>query len=557
MKEIELPDGTIAEFPDDMSNDQIAGVLQKQFKPVPEPKSSGILQHAGNLAAGVARGVGSIYSTLAAPLDMIEGAAMGRGVNLDVNRERRAGIDARLQKMGAEPDSLMYQGGKLGGEIAGTLGVGPFVAGVARPFMSRAPNLLEAISTAGMKAGTSTGGANLLARTAGGAVTGGAAAGLVDPEFALTGGAIGGALPGALKVTGYGGNALRGMVSGPAQTPELARAIQAARGAGYVIPLSQARPSLLNRTMEGFAGKITTAQNASAKNQGVTDKLAARALGLPEDAAITPDALQAVKKTAGQAYEAIKGAGTITPGKVYSDALDAIAEPALKAAQGFPDAPPSPVLKLVDSLRSESFDSASAIEKIKSLRMGADDAFRTGNTEIGRAAKSAAKALEDAMEAHLQASGNVDLLKSFREARTLYAKAGSVEKAMNASTGTIDARKLAAQLQRGKPLSGELKQAAEFAGRFPKAAQVTEAMGSLPQTSPLDWALGGGLSVATMNPALMASVVARPAVRGLITSPLVQNRLVQGQPNALAALLANSGAGQIGYRSAPILGSGQ
>src|ERR1700722_17962404 len=37
-KRIQLPDGNIGEFPDSMSNEQIEGVLQKQFPKTPAPK---------------------------------------------------------------------------------------------------------------------------------------------------------------------------------------------------------------------------------------------------------------------------------------------------------------------------------------------------------------------------------------------------------------------------------------------------------------------------------------------------------------------------------------
>jgi hypothetical protein len=79
-------------------------------------------------------------------------------------------------------------------------------------------------------------------------------------------------------------------------------------------------------------------------------------------------------------------------------------------------------------------------------------------------------------------------------------------------------------------------------------------MGSLPQTSPLDWALGAGMSASTANPLLLASVMARPAARSLTLSPLVQNRLVSSGQNPLM-MLANPELAQLGYRAAPVLGS--
>jgi hypothetical protein len=332
------------------------------------------------------------------------------------------------------------------------------------------------------------------------------------------------------------------------------QAIQNARQAGYVIPPTQAKPTLGNRLLEGFSGKLTTAQNASARNQAVTNAKAATAIGLPADTKLTPDVLKTVRDQAGQAYDALGQVGSITPGTTYDKALDSIAAPFIKAQSSFPGAKTSPVVDLVGSLRTPSFDAAAAIEKIKQLRTASDDAFRTGNTDIARASKSAAKALEDAIEGHLQQSGNTQLLNQFRDARQLIAKTYSVEKALNPATGTVDAKALASQLKRGKPLSGELKESAEFAARFPKAAQPIEGMGSLPQTSPLDWALGAGMSASTANPLLLASVMARPAARSLTLSPLVQNRLVSSGQNPLM-MLANPELAQLGYRAAPVLGS--
>jgi hypothetical protein len=183
---------------------------------------------------------------------------------------------------------------------------------------------------------------------------------------------------------------------------------------------------------------------------------------------------------------------------------------------------------LVQSLKSPSFDASSAVEKIKQLRTSADDAFRTGNSDIGRASKKAADAIEGALETHLSKTNQTDLLSKFRDARQLIAKTYTIEKAANTTTGTVDAKKLAAQLQRGKPLSGELKSIAQFSQAFPKASQATEAMGSLPQLSPLDYAAGLLGGVSTTGGLGAAAILARPALRAAALSSPVQNRLIQG-----------------------------
>lgn len=172
------------------------------------PKKSGVAQGVGNLAAGLVRGAGSIGATLVAPYDIAKDAINGKGLSLESNRQRRADMDAALGNMGAETNSLLYQGGKLAGEVAGTAGAGGLTAnaltkvpGVA----AVAPNLLNAIRTGGL----SVPGANLATRAAGGAVNGLVTAGLANPEDAGMGAAFGGALPVAVKAAGVTGDLIR------------------------------------------------------------------------------------------------------------------------------------------------------------------------------------------------------------------------------------------------------------------------------------------------------------------------------------------------------------
>ena len=92
--------------------------------------------------------------------------------------------------------------GRIGGQIIGTLPVGGLVAEPIKKAAQLAPSLARfltplatSIETAGFKTGMKPGIAALPARVAGGAVSGGASAGLVNPEDAGTGAAIGAAIP--------------------------------------------------------------------------------------------------------------------------------------------------------------------------------------------------------------------------------------------------------------------------------------------------------------------------------------------------------------------------
>lgn len=329
---------------------------------------------------------------------------------------------------------------------------------------------------------------------------------------------------------------------------------------GYVIPPTQVKPSLLNRFLEGAAGKISTAQNASFKNQQITNELAAKSLGLPEDTLITPDILQNIRTQAGKAYENLGASGTIKTSPKFFQALDEIKpyKDAVQSAKDFPTSRESSIIGVIDELKQNSFDVNSAVSKINLLRNDADIAYRAGNKDLGKANKEASKVLENTIENYLANTKQTELLDKFRQARQTIAKSYSVENALNIKTGTIDAKKLAAQLQKGKPLTGELKEVAEFGTAFPTAVKTPEAMGSIPQISPLDVSgallTSGGAYFAggeAATPLGFATLLARPSLRAAALSGPVQNRLIQQQSTSpdvrnLARMLMLQGATKAG-----------
>jgi hypothetical protein len=358
-------------------------------------------------------------------------------------------------------------------------------------------------------------------------------------QAALYGTAFGAATPTIEKGIRATGNLIRG--SSPSQGT-MQSAIQG-QEAGYVIPPTQINPSLVNRAMEGTAGKLTTAQNASFKNQIVTNRLANKALGLPEDTVITPEVLNNIRTNAGKAYENLGISGTIKTSPKFNQALDDIPvyKDAIKAEKDFPTGKKSEIVEVIDSLRSPQFDVSSAVSKINVLRDNADKAFTAGDKSLGKANKAASEILENTIENYLANTKQTDLLKNFRDARQLIAKTYSVGKALNPASGTIDASKLAAQLRAGKPLSGELKQISEFSSAFPTATKTTESMGSLPQISPLDVGgaliAGGGTYLSgsgAETPVTLAALLARPALRSMALSKPVQSRLTNQQIRSLS-----------------------
>jgi hypothetical protein len=186
------------------------------------------LQSVGNVGAGLVRGAGSIGSTILAPWDMAKDALAGKGLSLESNRQRRSDMDSALGSMGAETDSFGYGAGKLAAEVAGTAGLGGAVANGTRMGLAMtgraAPAALEPILAAISSGGFSTGSKvapgvlpflkDQGIRALGGAISGGASAGLVNPEDAGMGMAAGAALPGVVKLAGETGKLAGNAISG-------------------------------------------------------------------------------------------------------------------------------------------------------------------------------------------------------------------------------------------------------------------------------------------------------------------------------------------------------
>lgn len=459
---------------------------------------------------------------------MLAAAQLATGGNLGTsNLAQRLDKEADVYY---ETNPVSYGAGRVGGAFLPAAGVTKGIGMI--PSFARANPMIQSGAlgaTSGLMTPVSTG------------ETGPELYGEASKNVAL-GTTLGATLPMAGKLASF--------LRGKEPTPQMQNIVGQAREAGYVIPPTQANPSIVNRLLEGISGKAATAQNASLRNQEITNKLTAKSLGLPEDTVITPEVLSNLRSTAGQAYENLGLSGRIKTSPKFVQALDNIQpyKDAKAALRDFASPEAKPIVDVIDSLKSPSFDVSSAVSKIRLLRNDADIAFRQGNSALGKANREASKVLENTIEAHLVNTKQTDLLDKFKDARQLIAKTYTIEKALNQTTGTVDAKKLANELKKGKPLSGELKSVAEFSQAFPKAVQVPEQMGSLPQTSPLDIGAAGIMASLT-NPAALASLGVRPGARALALSGPVQNRLLPNAPNVdrrnLAKLLTLQAAQEV------------
>lgn len=474
---IDVPGHGEVEFPDDMTDEQISAAIQSNLSPEPTSgMTPGDLRWAGAGRAVVNAGRGIAYGAqqIPRPGDLAGAFATGRTPRLDAVREGIA-EDARLD----EPLLATKEGRQ--GNLLGTIGV-------------LAPTAL-------IPGANTFSGASLIGAGSGFALTPGSAEErLGAAKYGAAGGLVGKAGGDLLAKGGravVGKMAERGAAKAAERSVSDATAAEA-RAAGYVIPPTQTNPTGFNRFLEGIAGKVTTAQQASSRNMAVVNNDARKVLG-------------------------IGGKGQIGDADIERAMTPHLA-PYKEAAQISPDAKFA-----LEQWRRTNDD----------LRDLWKDYAKNSRVETKRAieqARAEADGWLGAVEAEAAKIGNGGLASRLKSARVQLARIGTVEDVLNEGSGNVSIPQLAAMLKAGKRIPDELQTAAKLGRAHPEATrQITS---SLPGWSPLDAYVAAGAIGADaytgngLNPGLLAVALARPAVRNALLSKSFQGGAKYG-PNAL------------------------
>lgn len=560
--EITAPNGRKYEVhaPEGASQDEVLAYAKENYKSATsEPAAStseNIKQGAGNLIAGAVRGAGSIGATLLAPIDMAKDALDGKGLSLESNRQRRADMDSALQSMGAEPESWMYKGGKLAGEIAGTAGAGGVMAnGVRAVGATRAMSGLEPITNA-VAAGLETGGFRVgelagtvpgaVARVATGAATGGASAALVNPEDAGVGAAIGGAFPIAAKAVGHSADKIRkGMQSilGKA-SPEVQQLAMRAEELGIKIPADRILDSKALNAMASSLNYIPmsgrTATEEAMNSQ--LNKALSRTFG--QDSSNVTQALRLAQDKLGSKFEATLTANGVAfdnqllddLASVYNKAETELGSEGLRPIE-------SKIKEIVAKGETGLIDGRAAYNIKRDL-----DRLGKANTPNAWHAVELKRVLMDALDRSL----GPEKAAEFATVRQQYGNMLSLEKlAKNGVEGEISVARLANLPNINNP---QLQEIADIAAQFVKpreaahgsaqrvfgagGAGVAAALGAIgvPLAGTAAIAAGGVMGAGrvvnkALNSEAMRNSILSPMARA--AEPATMGRLTQGIQRAL------------------------
>lgn len=440
-----------------------AGRFGNLLSRLPANAGKELVGDLGNVVAGALRGASSIGATIVAPYDIAKDAMAGKGLTLESNRQRRADTEQAFRELGANPDSMAYKGGKLGTEIMGTAGMGGALAkGAAMlPGAAKIAPLIDSIGSGGFRVGGMTGIPALATRVAGGGITGGASAGLVNPEDAPAGALVGGVVPGAVSIAGNTARGLGRAIRGGEVSPEVAGLVQKANNLGIDIPADRvvnSKPlNALAASLEymPFSGRTATVD----KMQSQLNRAVSRTFG--QDSDNVTMALRKAQGDLGSKFDSVLQNNTV---KVDQPFTQELADHAQRAASELESGQANIILKQIDEIMAKApngqIDGQAAYNIKKTL-----DRIGQRNSPEAWYAGDLKKSLMGALNRSLKPEDAAE----FAKVRQQYGTMLDLKKmAQNGADGDISIARLANMKNIGNP---ELQDLADISAQFLKSRE--------------------------------------------------------------------------------------
>lgn len=282
--------------------------------------------------------------------------------------------------------------------------------------------------------------------------------------------------------------------------------------------------------VEGMAGRAPLARSLSLKNATTVDEAAGKAVGITGKP-INRVTVGIERARANKAYDGLAKTGVRKVSDEYRQEIASIDD--RSGGASFADDAPPHVANLKKIYGDQKqFNAGDAVARIRKLRADARDNFKTRDPDkkaIGHVQQKIADALDNELARHVEAIGQPELAANYKAARVQLAKLNTVEQALSGSN--VSAKKIWQQWKRGAPLQGELLAIAKAYDSFPQVLQDVNKLAGTHPLSAVDYLVAGAGAAAgsSINPALLATVAARPAARAALGSDLYQRIFVEPQ----------------------------
>ena len=291
--------------------------------------------------------------------------------------------------------------------------------------------------------------------------------------------------------------------------------IKDAQELGYVIPPAQVnKGSTTQKILESAGGKIQTSQQASLKNQIVTNNVVKKALNIADDQPLTIKAIDDIIEDAAKVYKEIEGLGTFKIDSKFTNNVSKSIDDYKKVIEQLPDRKIAKLDSLIKTLDNmEEIDASNIIVLVKALQKENKALWKAGDDAAkqmqAKVQSSLADDLLDLVGRNMDDIEGLDktIINEFKKNRVIIAKANAVKSAYDSSTGDVSAGLLA----KNKYLTDELKTIVDAYNLSPKSFQVLKDSKGV---SFADFGIGFGTMAITGNPLGMGVTVARPLIRG-------------------------------------------
>ena len=522
VQQVKAEDGTLHEFPDEATPDQMMAAISTS-KPAAPAEKPGIMSRIKEGVLGVpATALGDIETGYR----MAQGAVQAIPAGL-------AGIAQGAYNVGAE--ALGGKPGMPAGERVEQVqsyGAQPLTQ-VAKQNMQTIGRFVQPMVEAARAPGTrlAEAGYPTLGTIVGSAPE--AAMTMLAPESrsamgsVFRGAEIGGAVA---RVPAVARTAERIASAGEAKAAGLNEAaaaknelISEAKRLKFKLTPQQADSGIVGKVAASVASRPQLEREFSLHNAESARAAAAADVGITGQLTATSVAKKIQETLPAYLTPRTFGKMNLAEDSVWQSKLEEIRGISKQAEIDFPDDVAPAIQEEIKKFDRRIVDANSVVEKVASLRERSSDNFAANNSgarALARVQRKLADELENALERHGEKIGQKGAVQTFRNARRQLAKLYTIRDSMTPA-GDIDLGELAKRYHGDEKLDGNLLTMAKLKVEFDRSFQPPLSVRSHVVGSG-DVVLGAGAFAATGQIGPAAIVAARPATRMVLGSPLYQ-----------------------------------